>query len=242
MTEDTASYTEGANRPRGDVTRLCYLTDAAVAISLTLLFLPTVATVNRYPLDDWSTILTERNADLTWVITTFIVLVICWRYHHVLFEYLRDYDRLIIWLNFFWLFCIVSLPVLTLANLPSPAERPPLAGPVDFALRVLMVRGDDGYNVQNFVVYWMVLALSFLALFAIAKRAKKKQSQITKAGDDYRLASRVYLRPFLVCLEAGILGGFFYDYSHWFLWGGILIAAVIAIADERRNGASQEVA
>ena len=118
MTEDAASYTEGANRPRGDVTRLCYLTDAAVAISLTLLFLPTVTTINRYPLDDWSTILTERNADLTWVITTFIVLVICWRYHHVLFEYLRDYDRLIIWLNFFWLFYKTPLSI-------SPFDKTP---------------------------------------------------------------------------------------------------------------------
>ena len=239
MTEGSSSSATNVAEPRGDITRLTYLTDAAVAISLTLLFLPTVETIRRYPLDDWSTILTERNADLTWVITTFIVLVVCWRYHHVLFEYLRDYDRIIIWLNFLWLFCIVSLPVLTLANLPSAEERPPLQGGFDFMLRVLMVRGDDGYNLQNFVVYWLVLAVSFIALFAIAKRAARKPGKLCKTGDDYRLAGRVYLRPALVCLETGILGGLFYEYTHWFLWIGILIATIVSLRDERKNSTTE---
>ena len=239
MTESASDSERRASESKGDIIRLTTLTDAAVAISLTLLFLPTVDVIQRFPEEDWSNILTERNADLTWVITTFVVLVVCWRYHHVLFEGLRDYDRIMIWLNFFWLFCIVSVPVLTLANLPSPEERPPLSGVLDFTLRVFMVRGDQGYNQQNFVVYWLILAMSFLALFAIARRAKREPGNLTKTVDNYRLAGRVYLRPCFVCLETGILGGFFYDYTHWFLWIGVVVVAILSFRDERKNSTTE---
>ncbi len=226
-------------RVTGDITRLTYLTDAAVAISLTLLFLPVVEIIRKNQQLSWSDLISNTASDLTWIGTTFIVLVICWRYHHVLFEYLRDYDRIMLWLNFFWLFCLLAIPLMTLADLPPEDTETRINGPVDFVLRVLLIRGDEGDPVQNFIVYWVTLGLSFLALFAIARRAAYGNPELKRTGDERRLSSRVYLRPALVCFATGILGGIWIDQDHWFLWIGIIVAIAVAQWEKRRNRASR---
>ena len=226
-------------RVTGDITRLTYLTDAAVAISLTLLFLPVVEVIRKNQQLSWSDLISNTASDLTWIGTTFIVLVVCWRYHHVLFEYLRDYDRIMLWLNFFWLFCLLAIPLMTLADLPPEDTETRINGPVDFVLRVLLIRGDEGDPVQNFIVYWVTLGLSFLALFAIARRAAYGNPELKRTGDERRLSSRVYLRPALVCFSTAILGGIWIDQDHWFLWIGIFIAITVAQWEKRRKRANE---
>ncbi len=227
-------------RVTGDVTRLTYLTDAAVAISLTTIVLYAVpAIVNNQDLT-WSDILTSAaGSQFTWIGTTFIVLVICWRYHHVLFEYLRDYDRVMLWFNFIWLFCVLIVPLLTLADLPDTKEESLTTGPVDFVARVLLIRGDEGDPVQNFIIYWVILGLSFIALFVIARRAAYGNPELRRSGDERRLSSRVYLRPALVCFATAVLGGIWIDLDHWFLWIGIFTAIAVAQWEKRRQRASE---
>lgn len=237
---DESDETASLERVEGDITRLTYLTDAAVAISLTLLFLPAVDIIQADQSLSWSDIITTKGSDLTWIGTTFIVLVVCWRYHHVLFEYLRDYDRIMVWLNFFWLFCLLSIPLMTLADLPPIGTETKITGPIDFMLRVLLVRGDEGDTVQNFLVYWSTVGISFLALFAIARRAAYGNRDLKRSGDDTRLSSRIYLRPALVCFSTGILGAVWVDQAHWFLWIGIVVVVVIAQVEQRRMPTKQK--
>lgn len=238
--DDSEAAEAELERVTGDVTRLTYLTDAAVAISLTLLFVPAIPLVTNNQKLSWTDLISSSaGADLTWIGTTFIVLVVCWRYHHVLFEYLRDYDRVMIWLNFTWLFCVLVVPLLTLADLPSRDDSPPITGPLDFLARVLLIRGDEGDPVQNFIIYWVILGLSFIALFAIARRAAYGNPELKRTGDERRLSSRVYLRPALVCFSTAILGGIWLDQDHWFLWIGIFIAITVAQWEKRKKRANE---
>ena len=92
----------------GDIERLTFFTDAAVAIALTLLIIPVSDYVMEKPATPWTTLFAE-NPEIIQSAVSFATIVTCWRYHHVLFERLRDYRRVTVWLNFFWLFCIVSI-------------------------------------------------------------------------------------------------------------------------------------
>ncbi len=51
-------------RVTGDITRLTYLTDAAVAISLTLLFLPVVEIIRKNQQLSWSDLISNTASDL----------------------------------------------------------------------------------------------------------------------------------------------------------------------------------
>jgi uncharacterized membrane protein len=220
--------------PRDNL-RLTTLTDGAVAISLTLLFLPVADIVRQRDEAEWTTLFTQNNPDISWTISTFIVILVCWRYHHVLFENLRSYDRATLWLNFIWLFCVISLPLLTLATLPDVEDQEQVTGLMEFILQILTLRGDNNTESQNYIVYWTVLTLSFLSLLLIAHRARNPSRGLRNTRESYGLSSGIYLRPTLVSLVAGTVGGFFLEYAHIILWVGILTAIAITQYYERRQ-------
>lgn len=208
--------------------RLTFFSDAAVAIALTLLILPVSDYILEKPGTNWTTLFTD-NPEMIQSVVSFVTILTCWRYHHVLFERLRDYSRATLWLNFFWLFCVVSIPLLTLAILP--AEDSELLGFQKFFDTVL-VRGEQDISRQNYFVYWFVVALSFLALFVISRHASDSRRGLSKPGTDLRGETWIYLRPVLVCAAAALAGLINPAVGDVVLVIGIVVSAVVA---RRRN-------
>lgn len=186
----------------GDVARLTFFSDAAVAIALTLLILPVSDYILENPGTNWTTLFTD-NPEMIQSVVSFVTILTCWRYHHVLFEWLRDYSRVTVWLNFGWLFCVVSIPLLTLAILPAGDSES--RGYRRF-LDTLVVRGETNISVQNYFVYWFVVGLSFLALFFISRHASVAERGLAKPGTNLATKTWVYLRPVLVCAATALTG------------------------------------
>lgn len=185
-----------------DIQRLTFFSDAAVAIALTLLVLPVSDYVMERPATPW-TRLFAGNPEIIQYAVSFATIVTCWRYHHVLFERLNDYRRLTVWLNFFWLFCIISIPLLTLAVLPADD-----AGPDDYRniVGMLFVHGEVDISHQNYFVYWLVVGLSFVALFLVSRDAAVPGSGLAGDGIDLGAERWVYLRPVAVCGATAVVG------------------------------------
>lgn len=94
--------------------RLVNFSDAVVAIAITLLILPLVdiagdAASHETPLD----VLDKDNGTVWGFVISFVVLANYWLIHHRMFEWLDDYDAVLVWLNIGWLFSIVLLPFST---------------------------------------------------------------------------------------------------------------------------------
>jgi uncharacterized membrane protein len=101
--------------------RLVNFTDAAVAISITLLVLPLVdigAEVSTHPLQE---VLGAHWENLLAFGISFAVIGNLWMIHHRLFELVSDYDTNLIRLNLFWMATITALPFTTnvVANVSS---------------------------------------------------------------------------------------------------------------------------
>lgn len=217
----------------GDIERLTFFTDAAVAIALTLLIIPVSDYVMEKPATPWTTLFAE-NPEIIQSAVSFATIVTCWRYHHVLFERLRDYRRVTVWLNFFWLFCIVSIPLLTLAVLPAED-----AGPDDSrnALGMLFVDGEFNISRQNYFVYWFVVGLSFIALLLIARDAAAPDRRLARAGTDLGAERWVYLRPVVVCAATAVVGLVSPALGDLTLVVGIIVSVLIARRSAARSGA-----
>jgi uncharacterized membrane protein len=120
--------------------------------------------------------------------------VICWRYHHLLFERIRDYDRLTLWLNFVWLFLVISIPINTLAILPVEEKLP---SPDRIFLDTFFFRGREDIPSVNYAVLWGCIALSFLMLTLIARNALPPHRHLAKSerGNWIEHVLRIFIMP-----------------------------------------------
>lgn len=231
MTAPESDEADVLARELRDVSRLAFFGDAAVAISLTLLFVPVSDFVKEQSAKDWTTLLID-NPEIVQSAISFVMVATCWRYHHVLYERLRDYTRGMVWLNFFWLFCVVSIPVLTLAVLPP--DKNDYEDYRNF-FSTIFVKGVDQVSHQNYFVLWAVTSLSFLALYLISRRAAIVETGLAKAGTDVGSERWVYLRPLLVCAVTAIAGLIHPRIGYLVLLVGTVVAIVLA----RRSATSR---
>lgn len=218
----------------GDVARLTFFTDAAVAISLTLLIVPVSEYVIDTPDTSWTTLILN-NPEILQSGVSFATIAVCWRYHHVLFERLRDYSRFIVWLNFLWLFCVVSIPVMTAAKLPTDA---PNLGDFSGFIDTLVVRGEGNISYQNYFVFWFVTGLSFFCLFLMSRHAARTDRPLAKPGTRLDAENWVYLRPTVVCVVAAIVGFWNPAFGDLTLIVGIILSVVVA----RRSASNSQAA
>ncbi|MFZ1652300.1 MAG: TMEM175 family protein [Candidatus Nanopelagicales bacterium] len=208
----------------GDVARLTFFTDAAVAISLTLLIVPVSEYVIEMPDTSWTKLILD-NPEILQSGVSFATIAVCWRYHHVLFERLRDYSRFIVWLNFAWLFCVVSIPVMTAAKLPTDS---PSLGNFRGFIDTLIVRGEGNISYQNYFVFWFVVGLSFFCLFLMSRHAARTDRPLAKPGTQLDAENWIYLRPTLVCLIAAVLGLWNPAVGDLSLIAGIIVSAIVS--------------
>jgi len=107
--------------------RLVNFSDAVVAIAITLLVLPLVDLPKELSAKPFRDVISDNSWSLIGFGLSFLVIARLWRYHHAIFERVRDYNAPLIWLNLTWLFTIVLLPFPTALlgsnNLPD-ASRP----------------------------------------------------------------------------------------------------------------------
>jgi len=140
-----------APRTERGLDRLVNFTDAAAAIAITLLVLPLVdlaADERSMPLGQ---LVRENSGTFVSFGVTFVVIGRLWLAHHQLFERLRSYDSVVVWLDLLWLACIVVLP---------------------FAAQELSnLYGDDPWV---YVLYVGTMTVSFVALALIALRAMQR--------------------------------------------------------------------
>lgn len=93
--------------------RLVNFSDAAVAIAITLLILPSVDFAGEIVQSSLSTVLESHWATLFAFVLSFVVIGDLWLAHHQLFELIADYDYRLAWVNLVWLMAIVVLPFST---------------------------------------------------------------------------------------------------------------------------------
>lgn len=179
----------------GDTARMTFFSDAAVAFSLTLLMLPVADYVREAPGKTWAQLFLD-NPEIVESLASFVIVVICWRYHHLLFEQIRDYDRLTLWLNFVWLFLVISIPINTLAVLPVDEQLP---SPDRLFLDTFFFRGRENIPSVNYAVLWGCIALSFLMLTLIARNALPPHRHLAKSDPRRQLDPTMYFRIFLIC-------------------------------------------
>jgi len=234
MASDAKTSNVTPESETGDIARLTFFTDAAVAISLTLLILPVSDYINENPAINWWNLF-EDNPEIVQYVTSFVVIVTCWRYHHVLFERLRDYGRPTVWLNFAWLFCVVSIPLMTLAILPAGDK-----GFRDYrlVLDTFFVRGEQNISYQNYFIYWFVIGVSFVALLLIGWHASDPKRNLSSTPARLRAERMVYVRPAAVCLATACIGLFNPAMADVVLFLGILTAVAFAW----RSGRSRQSA
>ncbi|RIJ76721.1 DUF1211 domain-containing protein [Nakamurella silvestris] len=111
------AHTDRMRTERG-FDRLVNFSDAVVAIAITLLVLPLVELASDAAGEPsgqgaLERIFRENGFQFASFLLSFYVIGTLWRGHHRLFEYLRDYDKIVLRLNMLWLLTIVFLPFST---------------------------------------------------------------------------------------------------------------------------------
>jgi uncharacterized membrane protein len=101
--------------------RLVNFTDAAVAISITLLILPLVDIATQIAHESLATLLHDHWPNIIAFIISFAVIGNLWLLHHSLFELVGAYDSALVRLNLLWLAAMTFLPFSTniIANADS---------------------------------------------------------------------------------------------------------------------------
>lgn len=89
--------------------RLVNLSDATVAIAVTLLVLPLADLAGRADNGGLETFLIDHTSMIGAFVTSFLIIAVIWTEHHRLFELLVSYDGPLLALNFVWLFAIVVI-------------------------------------------------------------------------------------------------------------------------------------
>lgn len=95
------------------VTRLMNFSDGVMAIAVTLLVLPLVNQVADLNQVTWQALQNILVNQMLFFVISFIVICRMWMVHHNMFQPLKQFDSVILWLNSFWLLTIVVLPFST---------------------------------------------------------------------------------------------------------------------------------
>lgn len=90
--------------------RLINITDAIVAVAITVLVLPIVNLRPRAGEETVWRLMGDNAGQLVTFAFTFIVVAFMWRIHNRIFSRLAGFDDTIFWLNLLWLLLIVLLP------------------------------------------------------------------------------------------------------------------------------------
>jgi uncharacterized membrane protein len=106
--------------------RLVNFSDATVAIAITLLILPLVDAAPEIAHESFATFLSDNGWQLLAFALSFAVIARFWVIHHRVFEWVRDYNPVLVWLNFVWLGTIAFMPFTTNIISNSNGERPEL--------------------------------------------------------------------------------------------------------------------
>lgn len=91
------------------VSRLVNFSDAVVAIAVTLLVLPLTEIEAPEPGETVWHVMAENSATIWSFVLSFVITLAFWRRHHRLFDGLRSFDGMLMWLNGAWLLGIVFL-------------------------------------------------------------------------------------------------------------------------------------
>jgi uncharacterized membrane protein len=127
--------------------RIIAFSDAVVAIAITVLLLPLAG----LDTEDGDVLgLLGANSQLLWGLTlTWVIIAVFWFAHHRLFDRIEAVDRVVLWLNFGWLFAIALLPLPT----------------------NIVVRNEPGPQVTGFYIGWMaVISLLMSVILWYARR------------------------------------------------------------------------
>ena len=104
--------------------RLVNFSDATVAIAITLLILPLVDAAHEIAHESFSVFFSDNFWQLLAFAISFAVIARFWVVHHRVFEWVRNYDGRLVWLNFVWLATIAFMPFTTNVLSNSNGERP----------------------------------------------------------------------------------------------------------------------
>jgi TMEM175 potassium channel family protein len=114
------------------VERTVMLTDAVVAIAMTLLVLPLVEAVPEVDLNDVGAFVAEHLSLFVSFIVSFLVILLFWGAHHRVFGFLEVLPGTVRWLNALWLLLIAFIPFPTalLGRGPTTSTAPVYIGTV----------------------------------------------------------------------------------------------------------------
>jgi uncharacterized membrane protein len=104
--------------------RLVNFSDATVAIAITLLILPLVDAAPEIAHESFGTFISRNFWELLAFAISFAVIARFWMIHHRVFEWVRDYDGILVWLNFLWLATIAFMPFTTNVLSNTNGQRP----------------------------------------------------------------------------------------------------------------------
>ena len=90
--------------------RLVNVTDAVVAVAITVLVLPIVDLRPKAGEETVWKVISDNTGQLVTFIFTFVIVAVMWRIHNRIFSRLAGFDDSIFWLNLMWLLLIVLLP------------------------------------------------------------------------------------------------------------------------------------
>lgn len=93
--------------------RLVNLSDAVIAIAVTLLVLPLVDEASQIGDQSVPSFLYENVSQLFLFALSFVVIARFWLMHHQIYRNVEGYTLTLIWVNFVWLLSIVFLPLPT---------------------------------------------------------------------------------------------------------------------------------
>ncbi|GHF49826.1 putative membrane protein [Amycolatopsis bartoniae] len=93
--------------------RLVFFSDAVVAIALTLLVLPLADSVPELVAEHRPAVevITGNGWQIGGFALSFVVIARQWVGHHRLFEQVKSYNSVLVWLNFAWLFTVAVVPL-----------------------------------------------------------------------------------------------------------------------------------
>ncbi|RFA16183.1 hypothetical protein B7R21_02000 [Subtercola boreus] len=93
--------------------RLVNLSDAVIAIAVTLLILPLVDDARQIGTGTVADFLSENASQLFLFVLSFVVIARFWLLHHQIYRNIDGYTIPLVWVNFAWLLSIVFLPFPT---------------------------------------------------------------------------------------------------------------------------------
>jgi len=93
--------------------RLVNLSDAVIAIAVTLLILPLVDAAGDIGTRSPAQFLADNAEQLFLFVLSFVVIANFWLVHHKLYRAIDGYTIALVWANFLWLLTIVFLPFPT---------------------------------------------------------------------------------------------------------------------------------